>query len=254
VRRVPFWRELAFLLVLAAMLTVLTRAFAVEAFRIPSGSMADTLRAGDRVLVNKLVYRIRGIGRGDVVVFSGQGSWDPLPAPPPSGPGPAVLRVTGITSSGTDYVKRVIGLPGDRVSCCDARGRISVNGVPLDERSYLYPGNRPSAQEFRMTVQPGRLWVMGDHRLNSSDSRYHGDDPGDGTIPETAVIGRVFLVVWPPAQLREIPVPATFTQPGLSALPRRGPVPLPMAVGLAGMLPLAWACRRQSAHVAADRR
>jgi len=239
---------------LAAELTVLTRAFAVEAFRIPSGSMADTLRAGDRVLVNKLVYRIRGIDRGDVVVFSGQGSWDPVPPAPPSGPVPTVLRAAGMTSGGTDYVKRVIGLPGDRVSCCDARGRITVNGLPLSEQSYLYPGNRPSAQQFSVTVPPGRLWVMGDHRLNSSDSRYHGDDPGDGTIPESAVIGRVFLVVWPPAQLREIPIPPTFTQRALSALPRRGPVPLPMAVGLAGMLPLAWACRRQSAHVAADRR
>jgi signal peptidase I len=248
-RRVPFWRELALLLVLAAALTVLIRVFAVEAFRIPSGSMADTLRAGDRVLVNKLVYQVRGIDRGDVVVFSGQGSWDP-----PAGPVPAVLRLTGMTSSGTDYVKRVIGLPGDRVSCCDTRGRVTVNDVPLNERPYLYPGNRPSAQPFSVTVPPGRLWVMGDHRLNSSDSRYHGDDRGGGTVPESAVIGRAFLVVWPPAQLRELPIPATFARPGLAAPPRRGPVPLPMAVGLAGMLPLAWACRRQSAHAAADRR
>jgi signal peptidase I len=244
---------LAFLLVLAAGLTVLLKVFAVEAFRIPSGSMADTLRPGERVLVNKLVYRVRGIDRGDVVVFSGQGSWDP-PSGPPSGPVPGVLRLTGLTSSGTDYVKRVIGLPGDRVSCCDARGRVTVNGVPLSERSYLYPGNRPSADPFSVTVPAGRLWVMGDHRLNSSDSRYHGDDPGAGTVPESAVIGRAFLVVWPPAQLRELPIPATFAQPGLSAPPWRGPVPLPMAVGLTGMLPLAWACRRQSAHVAADRR
>jgi signal peptidase I len=126
--------------------------------------------------------------------------------------------------------------------------------VPLNEQSYLYPGNQPSAQRFSVTVPPGRLWVMGDHRLNSSDSRYHGDDPGDGTIPERAVIGRVFLVVWPPAQFREVPIPATFAQRGLAAPPRRGLTPLPMAVGLAGMLPLAWACRRQTAHVPSDRR
>jgi signal peptidase I len=254
----PFWRELAFLLLLAAGLTVVIKAWAVEAFRIPSGSMEDTLHAGDRVLVNKLVYRVRGIDRGDVIVFSGQGSWDPPPAARPSGPVPAavrtVLRLTGMASSGTDYVKRVIGLPGDRVACCDPRGRITVNGVPLDERSYLYPGNRPSAQRFSARVPPGRLWVMGDHRLNSSDSRYHGDDPDDGTIPESAVIGRAFLVVWPPAQFRDIPIPATFAQRGLAAPPRRGLVPPPMALGLAGMLPLAWACRRQSAHVASDRR
>lgn len=257
-RRIPFWRELAVLLLLAAGLTVAIKAFAVEAFRIPSGSMQDTLRVGDRVLVNKLVYRVRGIDRGDVIVFSGQGSWDPRPPARPAGPVRAVLhemlQVTGMTSSGTDYVKRVIGLPGDRVSCCDAWGRITVNGVPLNERSYLYPGNQPSALRFTVKVPPGRLWVMGDHRLISSDSRYHGDDPGDGTIPENAVIGRVFLVVWPPAQLREVPIPATFAQPGLAAPPRRGLAPVPMVVGLAGMLPLAWTCRRRCAHVPADRR
>jgi signal peptidase I len=96
--------------------------------------------------------------------------------------------------------------------------------------------------------------VKGDHRLNSSDSRYHADDPGDGTIPESAVIGRVFLVMWPPAQFREVPIPVTFARRGLAGPPRHRLAPLPMAVGLAGMLPLAWACRRQSAHVAADRR
>ena len=259
-RRRRFWRELAVLLLLAAVLTMAIKAFAVEAFRIPSGSLENTLRVGDRVLVNKLVYRFRGIDRGDVIVFSGQGSWDPPPGPPGPPPGPvpaalrAVLRLTGMASSGTDYVKRVIGLPGDRVSCCDALGRITVNGVPLNERSYVYPGNQPSAQRFSVTVPPGRLWVMGDHRLNSSDSRYHGDDPGDGTIPEQAVIGRVFLVVWPPAQFREVPIPATSAGHGLAAPPRRGLTPLPMAVGLAGMLPLAWACRRQTAHVPSDRR
>lgn len=257
-RRRPLWRDLAVLLLLAAVLTVVFKVFAVEAFRIPSGSMQDTLRIGDRVLVNKLVYRVRGIDRGDVIVFSGQGSWDPPPSGPPPGPVPAALRTalqaTGMASSGTDYVKRVIGLPGDRVACCDALGRITVNGVPLNERSYLYPGDQPSAQRFSLTVPPGRLWVMGDHRLNSSDSRYHGDDPGDGTIPEQAVIGRVFLVVWPLAQFREVPIPATFTQRGLAAPPRRGLTPLPMAVGLAGMAPLAWACRRLTAHVPSDRR
>ena len=258
VRRRPLWRDLAVLLLFAAVLTVVIKAFAVEAFWIPSGSMQDTLRVGDRVLVNKLVYRVRGIDRGDVIVFSGQGSWDPPPAGPPPGPVPAalhtVLRLTGMASSGTDYVKRVIGLPGDRVSCCDALGRITVNGVPLNEQSYLYPGNQPSAQRFSLTVPSGRLWVMGDHRLNSSDSRYHGDDPGDGTIPEQAVIGRVFLVVWPLAQFREVPIPATFAQRGLAAPPHRGLTPLPMAVGLAGMMPLAWACRRLTAHVPSDRR
>ena len=152
-----FWRELAFLLLLAAGLMIGIKTWAVEAFRIPSGSMEDTLRVGDRVLVNKLVHRLRGIDRGDVIVFSGQGSWDP-PQVPPSGPVPAAvrsaLRLTGVISGGTDYVKRVIGLPGDRVSCCDPDGRITVNGVPRDEGSYLYPGDRPSVQRFSVRSLP----------------------------------------------------------------------------------------------------
>jgi signal peptidase I len=221
-RRVPLGRELLLVVVLAAVLTAVVKDFAVEAFRIPSGSMEDTLRPGDRVLVNRLAYHVRGVDRGDVVVFSGAGSWD---SPPPARPGGLIARayhrtleLLGIESTGTDYVKRVIGLPGDRVSCCDAAGRITVNGVPLEERSYLFPGNQPSAQRFSVTVPPGRLWVMGDHRAESADSRHHRTDPGDGTIPESAVIGRVFLVIWPPAQLSEVPIPATFAQHQLDAV------------------------------------
>jgi signal peptidase I len=225
-RRVPLWRELLLLVALAALLTIVVKDFAVEAFRIPSGSMENTLAAGDRVLVNRLVYHVRGIDRGDVVVFSGAGSWD---RPTPARPGGLLddayhraLQLLGLESAGTDFVKRVIGLPGDRVSCCDAAGRITVNGVPLDEQSYLHPGDQPSAQRFSVTVPPGRLWVMGDHRADSADSRYHGAGPGGGTIPESAVIGRAFLVIWPPAQLKELPVPATFRphQPGAAAAPQ----------------------------------
>jgi signal peptidase I len=255
-RRVPLWPELALLIVLAALLTTVIKDFAVQAFRIPSGSMEDTLQAGDRVLVNRLVYRIRGIDRGDIVVFSGAGSWDrPAPARPASPVADAyhgALHLLGLESAGTDYVKRVIGLPGDRVACCDAVGRITVNGLPLDERSYLYPGDKPSAQRFGVTVPRGRLWVMGDHRGNSADSRYHGADPGDGTIPESAVIGRVFLVIWPPAQLKPVPIPATFTQRRLGSA--AAPPTVPVAAGLVAMLPLAWACRRLRAHLPSARR
>jgi signal peptidase I len=224
--------------VLAALLTVVVKDCAVEVFQIPSGPMEDTLQPGDRVLVNRLVYHVRGVDRGDVVVFSGAGSWD---SPPPARPGGPVddayhrtLELLGMESTGTDYVKRVIGLPGDRVSRWNAAGRITVNGVPLDERSYLYPGNQPAAQRFSVTVPAGWLWVMGDHRADSADSRYHGADPGHGTIPESAVIGRVFLVIWPPAKLKEVPIPATFAQhqPDAAAAPR-----VPLAEH--GHLPLA---------------
>ena len=111
----------------------------------------------------------------------------------------------------------MIGLPGDRVVCCDAQGRITVNGVPLNEASYLYPGERPSDEPFQVTVPPGRLWVMGDNRADSADSRDHPDDPGDGTIPESAVVGRAIAIVWPPSQVRTLPIPATFTQPDLAS-------------------------------------
>ena len=210
-----FWREALLVIVVTLLLTAGVKSFVVETFRIPSGSMENTLRIGDRVLVNKLVYRIRGIDRGDVVVFSGAGSWGPTPPQQKAGSISAAyrdaLQALGLETDGTDYVKRVIGLPGDHVACCTAQGRITVNGVPLREGSYLYPGEAPSAEFFNITVPPGRLWVMGDHRGESSDSRYHSSDPGGGTIPESAVVGRAFVVIWPPSQVKSLPIPATFT-------------------------------------------
>ena len=254
-RRAAFWKEAVLLIVVTAVLTVLAKSFVVEAFQIPSGSMEDTLRVGDHVLVNKFVYRIRGIERGDVVVFSGAGSWGP-PAAPESTDGVAAaysdaMQAMGLEPVGTDYVKRVIGLPGDHVACCDAQGRITVNGVPLLEGSYVYPGEAPSADFFDVTVPPGRLWVMGDHRGDSADSRYHGGDPGDGTIPESAVVGRVFLVIWPPSQVKSLPIPDTFERRTLAVA--AAPV-IPLGIGFAGVLPLAWAWRRVSGRLPSSRR
>jgi signal peptidase I len=254
-RRATFWREAVLLIVVTAVLTVVVKSFVVEAFRIPSGSMEDTLRVGDRVLVNKFVYRIRGIERGDVVVFSGAGSWGPA-SPPQSTDSVAAaygdaMRAMGLEPDGTDYVKRVIGLPGDHVACCDAQGRITVNGVPLLEGSYVYPGEAPSTQFFNVTVPPGRLWVMGDHRGDSADSRYHGGDPGNGTIPESAVVGRVFLVIWPPSQVRSLPIPATFARRTLVAAATPA---IPLGIGFAGLLPLAWVWRRVGGRPPAGRR
>ncbi|HEX5565774.1 MAG TPA: signal peptidase I [Streptomyces sp.] len=158
---------------------LLANAFVVQPFRIPSDSMADTLRTGDRALVNKLAYRFGNLPRrGDVVVFDGTGSFDREPA------------------DGTDYVKRVVGVGGDRVTCCDGRGRIEVNGEPVDER-YLYPGERPSAVPFDIEVPQGRLWMMGDRRSRSRDSRDHLGAPGGGTVPVDRVIGRVDWIIWP---------------------------------------------------------
>jgi signal peptidase I len=238
-------RDLLLLIGFAALFTLGTKAFVAQAFLVPTASMADTLRPGDRVLVNKLIYHLRGVSRGDVVVFSGTGSWGP---PPPREASPVArwyrdaLTAAGLASNGTDYIKRVIGLPGDRVTCCDPLGRISVNGVPLDEGGYLYPGELPSDQSFSVTVPAGRLWVMGDHRADSEDSRYHAGGPGAGTIPESAVVGRAFLVVWPPSQLSPIPIPATFSQAGLMRRAAGRPA-IPLTPSAGGILPLVLACR-----------
>jgi signal peptidase I len=217
----PFWRDLVVIVIAALVLTIVLKAFVVEVFSIPSGSMENTLLPGDRVLVSKLVYRFRHIDRGDIVVFSGQGSWGPEAPPPPSNPfaraWEAATNLIGVTAPGTDYIKRVIGLPGDHVVCCDAKGRITVNGVPLNEQSYIYPGAAPSQTPFDITVPAGRLWVMGDNRSDSDDSRYHNNDPGQGTVPESAVVGRAFLIIWPPSRISDLPIPGTFQQAALHA-------------------------------------
>ena len=225
-RGLPGWLEVPLLLVLAVLVALVVRTFVLQVFFIPSGSMEDTLQVGDRVLVNKVVYHLRPIERGDVVVFDGLDSFTPevdpgLVVAEPDDPIRRALRaaasMVGLAPAGEhDFVKRVIGVAGDRVTCCDAEGRLSVNGVPLDESSYLYPGDAPSEDRFDIVVPEGRLWVMGDHRSASSDSRSHLGDPGGGTVPEDKVIGRVVAVVWPWSDHQVIEIPATFSQPGLT--------------------------------------
>jgi signal peptidase I len=219
-KRGPIWRELLIIVVCAAALTLVVKAFVVQVYRIPSVSMDNTLQVGDRVLVNRLVYHFRPIARGDVIVFSGQDSWGPNAPPAPSDP---VLRLfddvlsdIGLHSSQTYYIKRVIGLPGDQVACC-TDGKVTVNGVPLDEISYLYLGDAPSAFSFKVVVPAGYVWVMGDHRSDSGDSRYHRDEPGQGAIPINQVVGRAFFVIWPPSEIRDLPIPSTFQQAALHA-------------------------------------
>ena len=215
-----FWRELLAIVVAAVVLTLVVKAFIVQVYKIPSASMENTLQVNDRVLVNKLIYHFRGIARGDIVVFSGQNSWGPDAPPPSSDPvvriWDNVLSGVGLHSSQTYYIKRVIGLPGDRVACC-TDGKVTVNGVRLTETSYVYPGDPPSIAFGPVTVPPGHLWVMGDFRSNSDDSRYHTADPGGGAIPENEVVGRAFMIIWPPSAISDLPIPATFDQAALHA-------------------------------------
>lgn len=257
-KRRPFWRELLIIVVAAAALTLVVKSFVVQVYKIPSVSMDNTLAVGDRVLVNRLVYHFRPIARGDVIVFSGQDSWGPDAPPGPSDPVLGfftdVLSGIGLHSSQTYYIKRVIGLPGDRVACC-TDGKVTVNGVPLEEASYLYPGDEPSSFSFSVVVAPGHLWVMGDHRSDSGDSRYHTDDPGEGAIPVNEVVGRAFMIIWPPSQLRDLPIPSTFGQPALhggtaaAALATVAGFPVAGTAGVAAVIGapvLLWRRRRRS--------
>ena len=216
-----FWKELPVLIVVALFLTLVIKTYAIQAFYIPSGSMQNTLAIGDRVLVDKLSFEFGSIHRGDIVVFSGDGTWNPGVTPPSDNFfdrfGQSVASMFGFAKDQNDYIKRVIGLPGDHVACCDAEGRVTVNGVALNEKSYLYPGNPPSQTRFSVTVPADSIWVMGDHRDVSYDSRGHQYGfPGGGAIPESAVVGRAFIKIWPFSQFGLLSVPSTFDQSALS--------------------------------------
>jgi len=228
-RGAVLWREFVVPLLLALLFALLCKTFLIQTFFIESGSMERTLHgcpgcSGDRVLVDKVVHDLRDIRRGEIVVFSGEGSWGSNGAVPPSGggwfarAGRGVARAVGAAApAGTDYVKRVIGLPGDRVACCTADGRVTVQPagalkpVALEE-PYVFEddgqafcaagvGNSfcpPGAEG--VLVPEGRLWVMGDHRSGSADSRAHLSGPASGTIPQDEVVGRAFVIVWPPSR------------------------------------------------------
>lgn len=224
-KRKSFLRELPGIVLTALVISVLIKTFLVQAFYIPSGSMENTLLVNDRVLVNKLADKPDEIHRGDVVVFRDPGGWLGSSGTQDDNGSLLGLVRNGLVFVGLapaageeDLIKRVIGVGGDKVACCDDQGRVTVNGKPLDE-PYVYPGDDPSGETFSITVPKGELWVMGDHRSVSEDSRAHQQQPGKGFVPVSDVIGRAFTIVWPLNRTAILHRPATFSQPGLAGSP-----------------------------------
>jgi signal peptidase I len=209
----PVWQELLLLLGIALVLAVLIKAFFLQAFYIPSASMDDTLVQNDRILVQKVSYWGSGSPhRGDIVVFADPGGWlDASESKAAGGPVARALEAVGLYPTGGHLVKRVIGIGGDEVKCCDSQGRITVNGVALHEKSYLAPGEKPSLITFDERVPRGYLWVQGDNRSDSADSRVHLGDPGGGVVPAHDVVGKVFAIVWPLGHATFLHTPATFS-------------------------------------------
>lgn len=210
-------RDVLVVALVCVTVTAVLNAFVAQPFLVPSKSMQDTLRVGDRILVNKLAYRFGDeVQRGDIVVFDGTGSFVQEGQSPGTNPVIALLResaaLVGFARPGeTDYTKRVVGIGGDRVACCDTEGRITVNGAAVDESRTLFPGDDPSEVPFDIAVPEGKLFVLGDHRSDSRDSRDHLGEPGGGMVPVDRVIGRADRVVWPPSRWGTLDRPEVYT-------------------------------------------
>lgn len=220
-------KEIPLLVGVAVLIALVLKTFLVQAFVIPSGSMEQTIQVGDRVLVDKLTPWFGSKPeRGDVVVFKDPGGWlqDEQPVPQKEDPVGIKQVKAGLTFIGLlpsenekDLIKRVVGVGGDQVRCCDTQGRVTVNGVPLEESDYLFPGNAPSTTPFDVTVPRGRLWVMGDHRSNSADSRAHQDTDYGGTVSEEEVVGRAMVIAWPFGHWNTLDEPTAYASVSDSA-------------------------------------
>jgi signal peptidase I len=244
-----FWKELPILIGIALILALLIKTFLVQAFSIPSDSMQNTLQRGDRVLVDKLTPWFGSEPeRGEVVVFHDPGGWlvgEPTPEPNAV---QKFLSFIGLmpSSEEKDLIKRTIAIGGDTVEC-QKGGPVKVNGKALDE-TYIFPGDTPcDDQPFGpFKVPDGKIWVMGDHRQNSRDSRYHTEDANGGFVPVDKVVGRAVVVAWPVTRWSTLPVPSTYDQPGLGDQAAAAAIgAAPLAMGAVGALPIVWWRRKR---------
>lgn len=211
-------RELVLIVGVALVLSVLVRTFVAQAFFVPSSSMEDTLLVQDRILVSKLSTQFSGVQRGEIVVFTDPSDWLPEPAEVGGVKGALRSALTWVgllpSDTGEDLVKRVIAVGGDHILCCDAQERIVLNGVPLDE-PYIKPGDGTAQVRFDVVVPKDRIFVMGDNRSDSADSRYHLEEQ-EGTVPVGNVVGRVVAVIWPVSRWSGEPIPSLFENPAIS--------------------------------------
>ncbi|MFD7707587.1 signal peptidase I [Streptomyces sp. NPDC059785] len=245
-RRRSAIKEIPLLIGVAVLIALVLKTFLVQAFVIPSGSMENTIQIGDRVLVDKLTPWFGSKPqRGDVVVFQDPGNWLAGEKTTPKNDPVVVKQVKeGLTFIGLlpsdndkDLIKRVVAVGGDTVKCCDAQGRVTVNGTPLEE-PYIHPGNKPSAFDFEMTVPQGRLWVMGDHRANSADSRYHRSDKYGGTVSEDSVVGRAMVIAWPLGHWTRLKEPDTYASVSTGSATALGPSHRVASADRYGLIPL----------------
>lgn len=206
-RKLRWWQETFLLLALALLTSILVKTFLLQMFFVPSASMRPQLVEDDRILVEKISLWDGQVERGDVVVFRDPGGW--LGATPQPTGVQSLLSLVGLYPDGGHLVKRVVATGGDRVACCDGEGRLTVNDTPLRE-SYLRGGTAPSKRKFDVTVPGDAVFVLGDNRPNSQDSRFHLGEPGEGAVPLTNVVGRVWGIVWPTDRFTLLDRPEAF--------------------------------------------
>ena len=201
-RKGSLLREFPILVIVALAVSIVIKTFLVQFFFIPTGSMENTLQVNDRVAVNKVPFIGKSINRGDVVVFRDPDNWLPEPYVADQNKYLAIVKdafvAVGVLPNPTKQylVKRVIGVAGDKVQCCSKDNKLMINGVEIDE-PYIFAGNIASDTKFNVTVPAGKIWVMGDHRGASADSRFHQDDINNGMVPTSKITGKVVGVIWP---------------------------------------------------------